>query len=96
MLHILGCNYIVREQPWLSDRIHDCASRVQIPEKTMAVAGRVSDLNSLLNSNKSLPVNQEQTLRPHTGINNVEYKLISVPLMIISIAVYIGYVEITS
>jgi len=29
------------------------------------------------------------------GINNVEYKLISVPLMITSIAVYIGYVEIT-
>jgi len=29
-----------------------------------------------------------------TGINNVEYKLISVPFMIVLIAVYIGYVEI--
>ena len=30
-----------------------------------------------------------------TGINNVEYKLVLVPLMIILLAVYIGYVEIT-
>ena len=38
---------------------------------------------------------RELTPRPRTGINNAEYKLISVPLMIILIAVYIGYVEIT-
>ena len=36
-----------------------------------------------------------QTLWPRTGNNRAEYKLLSVSLMIILIAVYIGYVEIT-
>ena len=59
------------------------------------VAGRASDPNSPVSSNKVSLLTGEQTLRPRTGINNMEYKLISVPLMKILIAVYIGYVEIT-
>ena len=56
----------------------------------MVVTGRASDLNSLLSSKKSKPVNQEANSRTRTGINNVENKLI-----LVIIAVYIGYVEIT-
>jgi len=56
----------------------------------MVVTGRASDLNSLLSSKKSNPVNQEANSRTRTGINNVENKLI-----LVIIAVYIGYVEIT-
>jgi len=44
---------------------------------------------SLLSSNKVSRLTSEQTLPPGTGNNNVEYKLISVPLMITLIAVCI-------
>jgi len=61
----------------------------------MVVAGRASGLNSLLSLNKVSLLTEEQTPRPCAGINNAEYKLISVPLMIVLLAVYIGYMEIT-
>jgi len=41
----------------------------------MVVAGRASDLNSLLSSNKVFLLPREQTPPPRTGVNNVEYKL---------------------
>jgi len=47
-------------------------SWVQIPEKPMVAAGRASDLNSFLSSNKVSLLTGEQTPRPHTEINNVE------------------------
>ena len=56
----------------------------------MVVARRAPDLNSLLSSNKVFLLTGEQTPGPRIGINNVKYKRISVPLMIIIIAVYIG------
>jgi len=55
----------------------------------MVVAGRASDLNSLLSSNKVFLFIRERHSRPHTGFNNVEYKLIAVPFIIILIAVCI-------
>jgi len=65
--------------------------------KSMAVRGRASDRNSLLSSNKITWLARKQTQRFRGCTNDVEYKLISVPLMIIIIiiAVYMGYVEIT-
>jgi len=41
----------------------------------MVVAERTSNLNSLLSSNKASLLTREQTPRPGTGINTVEYKL---------------------
>jgi len=70
-------------------------SWVQITENSMVAARRASDLYSLRRSNKVSLLTGEQTPRPHTGNNIVEYKLILVPVMILSIVVYKGYVEIT-
>ena len=71
-------------------RVLRAASRAsRIPEKSIVVAGRASDLwpkkstivtgsasnrDSLLNSNKVSLLTREQASRPRTGINNVEYK----------------------
>jgi len=41
--------------------------RVQVPEKSMVVTGRASDLNSPLSSNKVPMFTREQTARPLTG-----------------------------
>jgi len=45
---------------------------VRIPEKSVVVTGRASDLNSLLSPNKVSLLTSEQTSRPHIGIYNVE------------------------
>jgi len=59
-------------------RIHDLHTRreswVRILAHVMMMAGRASTLNSLLSSNKVSLLTGEQTLRPHKGNNNVEYK----------------------
>ena len=51
----------------------------------MVVAGKASDLNSLISSDKVAPLTREQIPRRRTGINNVEYewkqKILSSPLI---------------
>jgi len=65
MYSVSGCHLMVgiylfaRSESW-----------VQIPEKSMMVAGRASNLNSL---QQSLPVNQGVNFTT-TEINNMEYK----------------------
>ena len=53
-----------------------CAQRVvgSNPRKVDGGGKNASDLNSLLGSNKVSLLTREQTLSPHTRINNVEYK----------------------
>ena len=52
-------------------RMHDLfahsESSVQIPKKSTVVAGRASDLNSLLRSDKVSLLTMEQTPRPRPG-----------------------------
>ena len=60
------------------------------PSKVNGDDKKASDSNSLISYDKICLLTREQTPRPRT-----EYKLISVPLVIILIVLYIGYVEIT-
>jgi len=59
-----------REQPWLgayNTQFEHNELWVQIPEKSMVVTGRASDLKSLLSSNKVSLLTREHTPQPRTG-----------------------------